>query len=218
MTSPENNYQPFQLGRRLQIVPDRSQDDGDTEGRIELVLSRGAFGSGEHETTAACIEFLESVDLGGSTVLDFGCGTGILALATLLFGADRAVAIDIEPKAVATCRTNARLNGLSSRLECVCGDIDAIESARDHVVRVSVPSVTESPDSYDVVIANIFADILIERADRLSSLVKSGGVALFSGVYIDAKWDLLRAYQRTELELVDQRIGEEFWTLLMRRR
>ena len=117
---------------------------------IPLYLSKkGAFGSGEHETTAACLRQLEKITtLQGCRALDLGSGTGILAIAALLLGAESAIAIDIEWPAAFSCSMNALLNGVENRVLTVCGELETL-----------------SCSGFDLVMANIYADILMPLAD-----------------------------------------------------
>ena len=102
--------EPLLIGTRLRIVAPGTPPAAD--GRVDVVLTRGAFGSGEHETTASCLEMLEGLEgIRGATVLDLGSGTGVLAIAALELGAGHAVCVDIDPASVATARRNCELNG-----------------------------------------------------------------------------------------------------------
>jgi ribosomal protein L11 methyltransferase len=166
---------------------------------IPLYLGKkGAFGSGEHETTAACLGQLEKLSpLTGLRVLDLGSGTGILAIATLLLGADSAVAVDIEWPAALSCSANAALNGLENKLITVCGEL-----------------VSLAETGFDLVVANIYADILLPLAEQLVDLTLPGGTLLLSGIPLQDKYDIWRRYSRLGCREVDAVIGEEFVTYL----
>lgn len=191
----ENNwkqfYQPIEIGERLLIVPEweRVEDTG----RVKLVLDPGlAFGTGGHATTRLCLETLERHIRGGETVLDLGCGSGILSIAALLLGAARALACDVDPACVNVACENAARNG--------------IERER-YTVRAG--DVTKEPDlartlcaGYDLVVANIVADVILSLAPRVRPLLKDGGVFLCSGIIderadevkgklLDSGWNLL---------------------------
>lgn len=192
-------FTPFQLGK-FTIIPE-GEPLPDTCG-IPLYLSRkGAFGSGEHETTAACLGQLENIaSLQGCRVLDLGSGTGILAIAALLLGAEWAVAVDIEWPAALSCSMNAALNGLQDRVMTLCGELGSL-----------------SGSGFDLVMANIYADILMPLADRLVDLTLPGGLILLSGIPLQDKYDIWQRYTRLGCREVDAVIGEEFVTYLLQK-
>jgi ribosomal protein L11 methyltransferase len=192
-------FNPFQLGRFTIIPEGMPFPEG---GGIPLYLGRkGAFGSGEHETTAACLEQLEKISaIEGIRVLDLGSGTGVLAIAAVLLGAGSAVAVDIEWPAALSCSMNVSLNGVQDRVLTVCGELAAVGDA-----------------GFDLVIANIYADILLPLADRLVELTLPGGLVLLSGIPLQDKYDVWRRYTSLGCEEVDSRIGEEFVTYLLRK-
>jgi ribosomal protein L11 methyltransferase len=167
---------------------------------IPLVLGKkGAFGSGEHETTASCLEMLEHIPgLGGMRILDLGSGTGILAIAAVKLGAASAVAIDIDEKAAASCAANIRLNGEEDRIVPVCGELGCI---RD--------------EPYDLILANIYADIHLALADAMTELAKRGGILLLSGIPLQDKFDIQVRFQRLGCRLRDMRILDEYATMLL---
>jgi ribosomal protein L11 methyltransferase len=192
-------FTPFQLGK-FTIIPEGEYHP--EKCGIPLYLSRkGAFGSGEHETTAACLSQLEKIlPLTGCRVLDLGSGTGILAIAALLLGADSAVAVDIEWPAALSCSMNAALNGLEDQVLSVCGELASL-----------------SATGFDLVIANIYADILLPLAGQLVELTLPGGLILLSGIPLQDKYDVWRRYSGLGCKEVDAVIGEEFVTYLLQK-
>lgn len=111
-----DNFHPMQFGKRLWICP--SWREVPDENAVNVMLDPGlAFGTGTHPTTALCLEWLDSLDLNGKTVIDFGCGSGILAIAALKLGAKSAIGIDIDPQAILASRNNAEQNGVSDHLQ-----------------------------------------------------------------------------------------------------
>lgn len=192
-------FTPFRLGR-FSIIPEGAPPPGDCS--LPLYLGRkGAFGSGEHETTAACLQQLETLpELAGAKVLDLGSGTGILAIAALLLGAESAVAVDIEWPAAFSCSLNIALNDVQGKCLTVCGELDAIGAAR-----------------FDLVMANIYADILMPLAERLVALTTPGGFILLSGIPLQDKYDIWRRYTSLGCREVDAVIGEEFVTYLLKK-
>jgi len=192
-------FRPFSVGR-FTIIPEGEVPPAGCD--FPIVMGRkGAFGSGEHETTAACLGQLESLDsLDGARVLDLGSGTGILAIAALLLGAGSAVAIDIEWPAALSCSSNIKLNGLDGRAETVCGELACLAGG-----------------GFDVVMANIYADILMPLADRLVALTRPGGLVLLSGIPLQDKYDIWKRYTSLGCREIDSRIGEEFVTYLLQK-
>lgn len=166
---------------------------------LPIVLGKkGAFGSGEHETTASCLEILPSVPgITGGNALDLGCGTGILALAAARLGAASVVAVDLYEDAVVSCRENVVLNSLERQVTTICGELSAV-----------------SDQSFGLVLANIYADILLPLADQLVGMTRSGGCLLLSGIPLQDKFDIVQRYTRLGCSVVDSRIGEEFATYL----
>ena len=193
-------FTPFQLGK-FTIIPEG--DPLPARCGIPLYLSKkGAFGSGEHETTAACLRQLEKIPtLQGCRALDLGSGTGILAIAALLLGAESAIAIDIEWPAAFSCSMNALLNGVENRVLTVCGELGSL-----------------SCSGFDLVMANIYADILMPLADSLVELTCSGGLILLSGIPLQDKYDIWRRYSRLGCRELDSIIGEEFVTYLFEKK
>ena len=171
-----DQFQPMRFGRRTWIVPWNHALPAEADGGAVIRLDPGlAFGSGTHPTTALCLAWLDGLDLTGATVLDFGCGSGILALAALALGADRAVGVDNDPQAILATRDNAERNGVSDRLD------------------VHLPA-DEPATAYPVVVANILATALDALAEHLAARVQPGGVIALSGILAGQEDDLLQRY------------------------
>lgn len=170
-----DNFQPMRFGRRLWIVP--SWHSAPEPDAVNLLLDPGlAFGTGTHPTTALCLQWLDAEPLEGKRLIDFGCGSGILAIAALLLGAREAVGTDIDPQAIDASRDNAQRNG--------------IEAAR---LALYLPE--QMPDSpADVVVANILAGPLVQLAPRLISLVAPGGRLALSGILAEQADEVCQAY------------------------
>ncbi|MGE5155465.1 MAG: 50S ribosomal protein L11 methyltransferase [Bdellovibrio bacteriovorus] len=161
-----DEFRPTRFGRRLWVCP-RGQGAPDP-GAVVVDLDPGlAFGTGHHATTALCLEWLDGASLAGKTLLDYGCGSGILAIAALKLGAAHAVALDHDPQAIEATRANATANGVAGRLAaCLPGDLSILGSR--------LPA--------DLVIANILAGPLVELAPTLLSRLRPGGDLVLSGV------------------------------------
>jgi ribosomal protein L11 methyltransferase len=190
-------YQPFVVGTRLRIVTPGTPASSDD--RIDIVMARGAFGSGEHETTASCIEEIERLsDLSRASVLDVGSGTGILAIVCLRLAAARAVCVDIDPKAVESARLNALHNGLSDRVEHICGVLEDVGEC-----------------GFDVVLANLYGDIVLEISEGLVERTRGGGTLVLSGVAWEYNFDVRRRFERLGCRVLRNRMLDEYSTLVL---
>jgi len=168
------DFGPMQFGRRLWVCPADSEPD--RSNAVIVRLDPGlAFGTGTHATTAMCLEWLDAIDLQGRTVLDYGCGSGVLAIAALKLGCKQAHAMDIDVQAVTATRENAAQNGVQDRLT------------------VSAPE-REIDGQFDVVLANILAGPLVELAGSISARVRSGGQLALSGILSEQAPEVLEAY------------------------
>lgn len=154
-------FQPIRCGRRLWICP-RGRPAPAADAVVVRLDPGLAFGTGTHPTTRLCLEWLDRAELEGREVVDYGCGSGILAIAAALLGARRVIAIDIDPQALLATRTNAAVNGVSSR-------VDARAPAS------SIPGA-------DVLLANILAGPLVDLAPAIAGAVRPGGRVVLSGI------------------------------------
>ena len=171
-----DQYAPMQFGRRTWIIPWNMDAPPEAEEGVIVRLDPGlAFGSGTHPTTALCLQWLDSLDLHGREILDFGCGSGILALAALKLGAARAVGVDNDPQALLATVDNAQRNGVAARLA------------------VYTPA-EEPAASYPVVVANILAVALDQLAETLAARVAPAGLIALSGILHGQEAELLLRY------------------------
>ncbi|MCG9611204.1 50S ribosomal protein L11 methyltransferase [Vibrio harveyi] len=175
------NFHPMKFGERLWICPSwREIPEPDA---VNVMLDPGlAFGTGTHPTTALCLEWLEGLDLSGKTVIDFGCGSGILAIAAIKLGAEKVIGIDIDPQALQASRDNAERNGVADQLE------------------VFLPQNQPEGLIADVVVANILAGPLRELAPIIKGLVKPNGDLAMSGV-LDTQAEDVANHYRDELHI-----------------
>jgi ribosomal protein L11 methyltransferase len=169
------DFGPMKFGTRLWICPgDSSVDDNEA---IIVRLDPGlAFGTGTHPTTALCLEWLDGLDLDGVSILDYGCGSGVLAIAALLMGGDHAVAMDIDLQAIQATTENALRNDVRNRLMLT-----------NHSRGVA--------GTFDVVVANILARPLIELAQPITRHVKGGCMLALSGILSEQIEEVRSAYQ-----------------------
>lgn len=172
-----DRYQPMQFGRRLWIFPSTIEPPPTLADAVVVRLDPGlAFGTGTHPTTALCLEWLDAQDLAGKTVIDFGCGSGILAIAALKLGAARAIGIDNDPQALIASRDNAERNGVAARLE------------------VYAPEALPADTRGAVFVANILAGPLDALAPRFAALCEPGAPFALSGILAEQAPALLQRY------------------------
>jgi len=170
-----DNFQPMRFGRRLWIVP--SWHVAPEPDAVNLLLDPGlAFGTGTHPTTALCLEWLDAQSLNGQSLLDFGCGSGILAIAGLLLGAAHAVGTDIDTQALEASRDNAQRNGI----------------AEERFALYLPEQLPQEPA--DVVVANILAGPLVSLAPQITALVKPAGRLALSGILAEQAEEMRAAY------------------------
>lgn len=185
-----DNFHPMQFGQRLWICP--SWRDVPDPNAVNVMLDPGlAFGTGTHPTTALCLTWLESLDLKNKLVIDYGCGSGILAIAALKLGAKRVIGIDIDPQAIQASNDNAQRNGVDDKLE--------LYLAKD------IPDNLQA----DVVVANILAGPLKELEPQINKLVKSHGELGLSGILATQSSSVCSAYQ-THFDL-DPVVEQDEW-------
>ena len=158
-----DDYKPMKFGNTLWICPTNTKPP--EPDAVNLMLDPGlAFGTGTHPTTALCLTFLEKQIQGGESIIDFGCGSGVLALAALKLGADKVIGVDHDPQALVASRANAELNQINQE------DFEVYTSD------------TFTPEIVDAVVANILAATLKELVVEIVTLVKSGGWIALSGI------------------------------------
>jgi ribosomal protein L11 methyltransferase len=193
------HFKPLRVGARFIICPTWEEPGAGEQDLVIRIDPGQAFGTGHHETTRLCLEWLDHWDRNRAhlnvALLDVGTGSGILAIAAGLFGLAEIVAVDIDPEAVAVAQENIALNRLTERVRLVQG------------------SAAEVPGCFDVVLANIQAAPLIELAPVLTGKLKSSGTLALSGVLVEQKEQVRDAYAKQFLNLRRERTAGE-WCLL----
>lgn len=191
-------YQPFPVGDRLYVVPEWMRGEALPEGRTPLYLNPGLiFGTGSHGTTRLCLEGVERYVEPGDRVLDLGTGSGILAIAALLLGAKEAVGCDIDPKAARVAAENASYNGVEESFRVYTGDVN-----RDQKLKQALAG------QYQLVLANIIADVIIPLAAVAGDYLAPGGRFLTSGIIESRAADVAAALTANGFVIVETRTRE----------
>ena len=200
----ENNwkqfFKPLFVGEKLLIKPswEENIDAGD---RKVLQIDPGmSFGTGTHETTKMCLEVMQNFDLQDMDVLDLGCGSGILSIGALLFGAKSATLVDIDQNSVRIASENLEINGFNNQYyKTYCGDITSNESLRENIGR-----------KYDFIFANIVADVLKAFAPYFIEFLKNDSKLIVSGIILERKDEVLDEIQKYGFKL-DKVYSENAW-------
>ncbi len=187
-------FKPFPIGERLMIRPSWEELQEDTD-KVVLQIDPGhIFGTGTHETTQLCMELIEKYTENGQRVLDIGCGSGILSIAALLLGAEDADAVDIDPNAIQIAYENSDRNAIDrARYHVRAGNI--LEDAALHQAY--------SGKRYDMVVANIVADVIIALTKQVPDYIRDDGVFLASGIITERREDVLAALQAGGFRVLD---------------
>ncbi len=191
------HFEPLLVGRRLAVVAPWHEAGREAPGRTAVVIDPGmAFGTGHHETTHCCLELVDRYTRDGITVADIGCGSGVLAIAALKLGARRALATDTDPVALDVARRNAVVNGVAERL-----DIEAAAAAGP-------------PGRFDLVLANIVAETLVELAPALAACLAPGGRVVLSGIESGGAPLVQGAFRRLGARCIEE-LERGSWTTLV---
>jgi ribosomal protein L11 methyltransferase len=197
----KRGFEPVEIGSRLVVFPSWKRDLVDrSTGRVAIEVDPGmAFGTGTHETTRLCLEWLDEHWSGGSA-LDVGTGSGILAIAAALLASEsRVVAVDVDPVAVDVARENAELNGVAERIVLDAAGPEGVSG------------------EFDVVLANLTADVIDALRPHLTARVRAGGRLVLSGILLEQADDVIAEMEAAGFSLVWRRDAGEWTALEMRR-
>lgn len=196
-------FKPMNVGKKLLVKP--SWEDVTDNSRVILEIDpASSFGSGQHYTTKLCLEYLDELDLKNKKILDLGCGSGILSIAAMLLGSESAIAVDIEENAMKTASENAAINHIpAEKYTAMCGNV------------ISDPALVEKIGTgYDIITANIVADILIAMKDLFYKFLKPEGTLIISGIISERKNEVTDAVEAAGFRICDVREQND-WAAVM---
>ncbi len=193
-------FKPIEVGSRLAVCPSWEQYNNADMRTVIGIDPGAAFGTGTHDTTRLCLNVLDKYCADGKTVLDIGSGSGILSIAAVMLGCSRAVGVDIDAMAVKVAKENAELNGVSDRTEYLCGNLTEQINGK-----------------FDIVCANIVADVIISLCDNVLDFIKDGGMFICSGIIDSREQDVLNKLGEIGLEACE-RFESAGWVALVCRK
>lgn len=201
-------FKPIYVGDRLIIKPEWEAPI-DTDGKIVFNIDPGmTFGSGQHETTRLCVEALDKIVKKGDSVLDLGCGSGILSVIALMLGAGRARAADIDPNCRKIAMRNAALNNIyEDRYSVYSGNILTDEAFKEQ---------TAADGPFDVVVANIVADVIIPLSKDVGRYLKKGGTFIASGIIEPRFAEVRAAIEESGFEIIETKKENDWYALIAR--
>lgn len=191
-------FHSIEIGDRLAVVPSWEEYEN-KDGRVCLSIDPGAaFGTGTHATTSLCLGILDECVAEGNTVLDIGCGSGILAIASVLLGAEKALGVDIDAQSVKTAQENAEINSISDKTEFIVGDLADKVSGK-----------------YNIVCANIVADIIIKLLPDVGQFMTEDGILIVSGIIDIRKDDVLAAVEQNGFRIESEAYRENWCAFVL---
>ena len=198
-------FKPISIGKKMIIKPSWEKLEN-FENKIILEIDPGnIFGTGTHETTQLCIESIEKYINENDKILDIGCGSGILSIASILLGASYADAIDIDENAINIAYQNANMNNISKeKYNVISGNI--LEDEK--IFKIF------STNSYDIIEANIIADVIISLSNKIPKLIKNDGIFISSGIITDRIEDVKNALKQNKFEIIETKIKKD-WAVII---
>lgn len=189
-----------EIGEKLVIRPSWEDYENKGDRKVLSIDPGAAFGTGTHATTSLCLEILEKHISEKSTVLDIGCGSGILSIAALLLGAGSAVGVDIDAQSVKVAKENAQINDVAEKAEYFVGDL------ADKVT-----------GKYSVVCANIVADVIIKLLENVAEFMDDSALLITSGIIDVRKDDVLEGFKRFGFEIVEEHTRDNWYAFVCRK-
>lgn len=194
-------FHTIEIGEKLAVVPSWENYEN-RQNRTVLSIDPGAaFGTGTHATTSLCLELLQDFVKNDTKMLDIGCGSGILALASVLLGAEKAFGVDIDAQSVKTAKENAVINKIDNKVGFEVGDLTEVVSGK-----------------YDVICANIVADVIIRLLPDAKNFMTDGGVLVVSGIIDIRKDDVLKAVEENGFRVSRERYRDNWCAFVLVRR
>ncbi len=191
-------FHATEIGDKLAIVPSWEEYDNKENRKILHIDPGAAFGTGTHATTSLCLSMLENYVAEGSKMLDIGCGSGILSIASVLLGAETAVGVDIDAQSVKTAKENAELNNVSGKTEYIVGDLADKISGK-----------------YNVVCANIVADVVIRLLGDVRTFMEENAVLLVSGIIDARENDVLAAAEKHGFKVKEKQYKDNWCAFVL---
>jgi len=189
-----------EIGEKLVIRPSWEEYEN-KDGRVVLSIDPGAaFGTGTHATTSLCLSVLERYISSESTVLDTGCGSGILSIAGVLLGAEKAVGVDIDAQSVRVAKENAEINGVSEKTNYLIGDLADKVSGK-----------------YNVVCANIVADVILKLLENVADFMEDTGILITSGIIDIRRDDVVEGFSRFGFKIVEELNKDNWYAFVCRK-
>lgn len=193
-------FKPIAVGEKLLVKPSWEKTDPNEKRTVMEIDPASSFGTGQHETTRLCLELLEENVERGDKLLDLGCGSGILSIGALLLGAEYAAAVDIDENSVKAAAENARKNGIPSEKYAVyCGDVTSDAALAERI-----------GTGYDIVCANIVADVLIAMSGSFGGFLKSNGKLVVSGIIDPRRAEVIEKIESAGFTLIKERSGGDW--------
>ena len=208
-TSWQKYYKPLAVGEKIYVVPEWEKDSVLPEGKVPVWLNPGlTFGTGSHASTQLCLEGLESAVQSGDRILDLGCGSGILSIAALCLGAEFAAAVDIDPKAVGVAYENAALNNIGKdRYDVRAGNVLSDKGLVAELMQ----------NKYQVVLANIVADVIIPLSAFAGDFMTEGGYFICSGIIDTRSDEVASALKRNGFTIAEKKEKNGWCAFICRR-
>ncbi len=192
-------FHTIEIGEKLAVVPSWEEYENPDNRTVLSIDPGAAFGTGTHATTSLCLSILDECVVSGVKVLDIGCGSGILAIASVLLGAEKALGVDIDAQSVKTAKENAEINGITDKTEFIVGDL------ADKVT-----------GKYNIVCANIVADVIIKLLPDVSEFMTDDGILIVSGIIDIRKDDVLAAVSENGFKVEAEAYRENWCAFVLK--